>query len=258
MNIEINGEKMIVPYCTCGKCIIRRNRDRNSSIKYPYSKYLGSTYTKTHDQKGLGNSAQYFNRSVRNCFDGTYKEHLTAGLMSTMKFDFKPYLIKLDPNRKEDISLESVPFCGRSTYSSNFPSWGSATLNNNRKSELPIIPVPFRGNSNYLENFKKYDNINKMNSPTLKQFSSLDFKGKILNDSNVKESYKPFDREKVYYLSLERPKKSDKEKSVIIPSDYPKSNNLNSTYRENFNNSKGEECELADFLKKSGLKNLEL
>jgi len=259
MNIELNGEKMTVPICSCGKCIIRRDRFGNRGTKYPYNKTMGSTYNKTHDLKGKGLSAQFFNRSIRNGFEGSYKEHLTAGLMSTMKFDFKPFLVKLDTSRLENQNLEQTPFFGKSTYSANFPSWGGASCGNGPKEKLPFINVPFRGNSNYLENHRKFDEDNyRYLSPNLKQISSLGFKGKILNDSNVKESYKPFESEKTYYLSLERPKKFDKEKAVIIPADYPKSDNLSSTYGVNFRNNLNTECELAQFLKRSGMKNLEL
>lgn len=259
MNIELNGEKLTVPFCSCGKCIIRRNRQGNRSTKYPYNKNMGSTYKKSHDEKGSGLSAQYFNRSIRNGFEGSYKEHLTAGLMSTMKFDFKPFLIKLDPSRLESQNLEQTPFFGKSTYSASFPSWGGASSGNGPKEKLPFINVPFKGNSNYLENHKKFDEENyKCLSPTLKQQSTLEFKGKVLNDSNGKESYKPFDPLKTFYLSLERPKKAEKEKAVIVPADYPKSGNFSSTYGVNFRNNLDSDCELAQFLKKTGLKNLEL
>jgi len=259
MNIELNGEKMTVPICSCGKCIIRRDRFGNRGTKYPYNRNLGSTYAKTHDLKGKGLSAQYFNRSIRNGFEGSYKEHLTAGFMSTMKFDFKPFLIKLDPSRLENQNLDQAPFWGRSTYNSNFPSWGGASKGNGPKEKLPFIKVPFRGNSNNLESYKKHDEDNyKYLSPNLKQFASIDFKGKILNDTNFNESYKPIDNDKNYYLNLERPKKAEREKDILIPADYPKSDNFNSTYGTYFKNNLNENCELALFLRKTGLKNLEL
>jgi len=219
---------------------------------------MGSTYTKNHNTKGNGLSAPYFNRSIRNGFEGSYKEHLTAGLMSTMKFDFKPFLIKLDPSRVESKNLEQTPFWGKSTYSANFPSWGDASSGNGPKEKLPFINVPFRGNSNYLENHTKFgDDSYRYLSPNLKRDSTLEFKGKVLNDSNGRESYKPFDFEaEKHCLSLERPKKADKEKAVIIPADYPKSDNFGSTYSFNFKNNLNSECELSLFLKKHGLTNL--
>ena len=102
MNVEINGEKKTVPFCSCGKCIIRRSRDGNRNSKYPYNRKMETTYKNAYVKKGKGLSAPYFNKSVRNGFDGKFKEHLTSGLMSTMKFDFKPFMIKLDPNRGEN------------------------------------------------------------------------------------------------------------------------------------------------------------
>ena len=251
MNVEINGEKLTLPLCSCGKCIIRRNRDGNRNSKYPYNRNMGSTYTNAFQKKGKGLSAPYFNRSIRNGFDGKYKEHLTSGLMSTMKFDFKPFLIKLDPNRGDNIDLENTPFYGRSTYGFNFPSWGAASSGNGPKDKLPLISVPFRGDSNYLENYKPFDEDGYKNSPQFKQYASIAFRGRILNDSNNMESYQgrnnPF--------SMEKPKKYNKEKGIIIPADYPKE--FGSTYGGSFGEFNNN-CELANYLKKSGMKNLEL
>lgn len=258
MNIELNGEKITVPFCSCGKCILRRNRNGNRNTKYPYNKHLSSTYGKAHDPKGSGLSAQFFNRSIRNGFENSYKEHLTAGLMSTMKFDYKPFLVKLD-NKPENQVLEQTPFFGRSTYNANYPSWGGASSGNGPKIKLPLISVPFRGNSNYDENFKRFeDDTYRFLSPNFKQKASLEFRGKVLNDSNCKESFRPVDRQKVDYVGFERPRKTDREKTVIIPAEYPKADGFNSTYGFSFQDRVDKECELSLFLKKSGLKNLEL
>ena len=45
------------------------------------------------EEKNPVSSPKNFNRSNRNSFDRTYKEHLSSGLMSTMKFDFKPFKV---------------------------------------------------------------------------------------------------------------------------------------------------------------------
>jgi len=249
MNVEINGEKLTVPICSCGKCIIRRNRDGNRNSKYPYNRKMSSTYTNSYQKKGKGLSAPFLNRSIINGFDGKYKEHLTSGLMSTMKFDFKPYLVKMNPNQGDGNGIENTPFYGRSTYGSNFPSWGEASSGNGPKDKLPFIPVPFRGGTNYSDNYRPFDNAK--HSPCLIQGSSLGFNGKILNDSNKRESYQDLGRP----FSMEKPRKNDKEKAVIIPADYPKE--FGSTYGSSFKGLNSD-CELANYLKKSGLKNLEL
>ena len=248
MNVEINGEKKTVPLCTCGKCIIRRNRDGNRNSKYPYNRKMGTTYGGDFVKKGKGLSATFLNRSVRNGFDGKYKEHLTSGLMSTMKFDFKPYLVKNNPNQGDGFDKDQSPFMGRSTYGSNFPSWGGASSGNGPKEKLPFIEVPFRGGSNYSDNYKNFD---PQNTGILRQGSSLGFNGKKLNDSNARESYQGLETP----FSMEKPKKTDKEKAVIIPADYPKE--FGSTYGNSYGGYDSN-CDLAVYLKKSGMKNLEL
>jgi hypothetical protein len=249
MNVEINGEKLTVPVCSCGKCIIKINRDGNRNSKYPYNRNMSTTYTNSFQKNGKGLSAQFVNRSIRNSFDTKHREYLTSGLMSRMKFDFKPYLVKLNNNQGDENEIENTPFLGRSTYGSNFPSWGEASKGNTPNGQLPFIDVPFRGGSNYSDNYKPHDLFK--NSPCKRQKSTLGFSGKILNDSNVRESYKPIERP----FSMEKNKKSDIEKTKIVPADYPKE--FRSTYGNNFKGFNSE-CELAHYLKKSGMKNLEL
>jgi len=251
MNVEIDGENLTLPFCSCGKCIIRRDRDGNRGTKYPYNRTMGTTYTNAFQRKGKGISAPYFNRSIRNGFDGKYKEHLTSGLLSTMKFDFKPFMIKLDPSRREINDFENTPFYGRSTYDCNFPSWGGASSGNGPKEKLPLIPVPFRGGSNYTDNYKPFDDDGYKISPEMKQFASIAFRGRILNDPNGRESYQG----RINPFSMEKPKKYDKERAIILPADYPKE--FNSTYGGSFGPFNSG-CELANHLRKMGRTNLEL
>jgi hypothetical protein len=250
MYVEIDGEKVTVPLCSCGYCIIRRDREGNRNTKYPYNRSMATTYTNSFQKKSNGVSAPYFNRSVRNAFDGKYKEHLTSGLLSTMKFDFRPFMIKLDSCKNDGNYIENTPFFGRSTYGCNFPSWGGATCGNGLPPKLPLIPVPFRGNSNYAEQYKPFGEV-KLSSPEKRPTCSLEFRGRILNDSNSKESYQirsnPF--------SAEKPKRYDKERTFNLQADYPK--DFNTTYGGSFGNVHNK-CELANYLKRSGKINLEL
>jgi len=255
MNLEIDGVKVTVPLCSCGKCIIRRQRYPQHNL-YSYSKNMGSSYLKDYDLKDKTSSPKYLNRSIRNCFNGSYREHLPAGLMSTMKFDFKPYRIKLEESKAESKHLESFPFLGRSSYNTFFPSYGSASNGNNPKEKLPNIFVPFRGNSNYLENYKKYESeLYKNRDPTLTQVGSLNFKGFMSPESTGRDKFRPIDLNQPHYFSSERPKKCEKERAKIIPANYP-NGDQKSTY-ENFYSPSKQECELAVYLTKKGLKALE-
>lgn len=244
MNIVLKGEKVTVPLCSCGKCIIRRARD-NTKGNYPYNEKMSSTYDDHHDEKPFGNSATYFNRSKRDNFDVNHREHIPSLLVSTMKFDFKPYKVKLDPDRKEMVKINTMPFFGNSTYSSFYPNW-NCSQKNDPKDKLPYLKVPFRANSTYGDNFYK----KKAPIPRFKPFNNLEFKGKFFGQPD--EKFNDFDKKA--YLT-DGANKSASEKSKIIPADYPKK--FDSTYRTEFNENDGD-CNLAKFLKKSGMKNLEL
>lgn len=257
MNLEIDGKNIIVPRCTCGKCIIKRQRNVKPNF-FPYNKNMGSTYSKDFDLKDSCSSPRYFNRSKRNGFDGSYKEHLPAGLMSTMKFDFKPFLIKLEETKSTTTLVESTPFFGRSSYNINFPSWGSASSGNTKRLPLPQINLPFRGNSNYLENYTKYEEeIYKNRDPIINNKSNLYFKGLMSPESTVRDAYRPIDLKQSHYFSTEKPKKFLKEKAVIIPHQYSKAD-FRSTYDDFYTENPRYNCELAMYLDNKGLKQLEI
>lgn len=235
---------MTVPLCSCGKCIIRRTREKLKG-NYSYNEKMSSTYDDYHDEKGLGNSAKYFNRSKRANFDVSHKEHLPSLLISTMKFDFKPYKVKLDADKKDMVKINTMPFFGNSTYSSFFPNW-NCSQQNIPKDELPYLKIPFRANSTYGDNFYK----KRAQIPKFKPINNLQFKGKFYGQPD--EKFKDFDKNA--YLT-DAANKSLNEKSKIIPADYPKK--FDSTYRSEFNEGDND-CNLRKFLKESGMKNLEL
>ena len=244
MNIVLKGEKVTVPLCSCGKCIIRRKRE-NSKGHYPYNENMSSTYDDHHDEKNFGNTATYFNRSKRSNFDVNHKEHIPSLLVSSMKFDFKPYKVKLDPDRKETVNIKTMPFFGNSTYSSFYPDW-NCSQKFAPKHNLPYLKVPFRANSTYGENFFK----KKAPIPKFKPFNNLSFKGKFYGQPD--EKFDDFDKNA---YSTDKANKVANEKSKIIPADYPK--DFTSTYRTEFNDT-DKDCNLRVFLKKSGMQKLEL
>lgn len=244
MNIVLKGEKVTVPLCSCGRCIIRRKRD-DLQGNYPYNDKMASTYCDHFDKKKFGNSATYFNRSKNSNFDINHREHIPSLLVSTMKFDYKPYKVKLDFDKKETIKINTMPFFGNSTYSSFFPNW-NCSQNKSPSEKLPHLKIPFRANSTYGDNFYKKKPIHQRYKP----FNNLSFKGKFYGQPN--EKYNDFDKNA--YIN-DGNNKYLNEKSKIIPADYPKK--FDSTYRIEYNDEK-DQCDLAVFLKKSGMKHLEL
>lgn len=238
------------PICSCMKCIIRRERSQRKG-NYQFSS-LGTNYMKEFKEKKMITSPKYFNRSNRNCFDGTFKQHLSSGLMSTMKFDFKPFKVKLDEDNSNKRNLKSFPFWGNSSYNSTYANYGSASNGNDPKQNLPFIKIPFRGNSNYIENFKKYkDDVYSNRDPSLPINCSLGFKGFMSPQSVKSEQFPPADfNTQGHYFSPERTYKAVKEKSNIIPAKY---HNADSTTYENFFNDKNKNCELESYLQTKGM-----
>lgn len=259
MEVEIEGHRVTVPHCTCGKCIVRRLRkDHFSSI--PYNKNLGSTYTKDYDWKtnNKNNEPEFYNRSKHTGFEGCYKEHLPTSLMSTMKFDYKPFKVKLENKVKENIKVPNVPFFGRTSYETQFPNWGAMTIGGRSRVTLPEIKVPLRGNSNYVENYIRYDpKYYEKRDPCDFSKATMQFYGKLNPETSYNTSYKPIDFKQPHYFSNDKFKKSDVEKSSFVPAEFPPSN-FESNYATSFVDYKDNRCRLAEYLKNKGMKYLEV
>jgi hypothetical protein len=257
MVVEKDGEKLIVPTCTCGKCIVRRIR-KGFFDSIPYNKNLGSTYTKDYDWKTNNLNPDFYNRSKHSGFEGCYRTHLPTGLMSTMKFDYKPFKVDLEDPKRQDIKLESVPFFGRTTYSVAYPNWGSSLSDKNTKTTLPEIKIPLRGNSNYKENYIKHPDEFYAKRPAANfAKATLEFFGKLNPDTTYKTSFLPVDFNQPHYFTKDKVRKENVEKSSLIPADFPKSN-FESIYHTSFVDFQDRKCRLAEYLKKRGISYLEI
>lgn len=247
-----------IPKCTCGKCIVKRLR-KDFFTSFPYSKNLGSTYTGDFDWKTAQKNPDFYNRSKHSGFEGVYREHLPTGLISTMKFDYKPFKVKMEEKQPEEHKILSVPFFGRTTYQTKYPNWGSSSVGSKGRMELPEIKVPLRGNSNYRENYTNYDpGFYKKRDPTNFQRSTLEFYGKLNPDTTFNTSYKPIDFNQPHYFNRERMTKTIVEgKSSFVPADFPPSN-FESLYSQSYVDYMDKKCHLAEYLKKRGLKYLEI
>ena len=252
-NVMIADKNCDYPNCTCMKCVIRRERSQRKG-NYQFSS-AGTQYMNEYEEKKYISSPKYFNRSNRNCFDGTYKKHLSSGLMSTMKFDFKPFKVKLDEDNSNKHNLKSFPFWGKSSYDTNFANYGSASNGNDPKKDLPFIKIPFRGGSNYGDNFQKHKDDYSDRDSNLKINCSLGFKGYMNPESHKSEQFKPADFTQQHYFSPERSYKATREKATIIPAKY---HDADSTSYENFFNEKNKHCKLDSFLHSKGKRFMQL
>jgi hypothetical protein len=240
-----------LPVCSCGTCLKLRLSASNFT-KFPYSKNLGTTYKKEFCWKNRENvkSVTYL-RSKHSAFDNTHKEHLTSGLISTQKFDFKPFKMEIDTPKEGSSVVHSLPFFGRSTYQCAFPNWGCAKPMNQSANDHYTINIPLRGKSNYAENYVKFeDNDFKPNSSTGFRKGTLDFLGKFSDYTTTRYNYRGIsENEKKFYLNKQKYKKNEIEKSSLIPAAIPKSN-FATTYSLSFHNTKNnQKCALKEYLK---------
>ena len=256
MSEEIKENEKI-PFCTCGKCIVKRLR-KSHFTNFPYNKNISSTYGADYDLKPIGCNQNFYNRSKHTGFEGSYREHLPTGLMSTMKFDYKPFKVSTEDKPKEEHKIFSVPFMGRTSYQTSFPNWGSVSATKESGTQLPEIKVPFRGKSNYAENYLKHSAEFYKKRDQLKTNSTLGFYGKFITEPTTGSSYKPIDFNQPHYFNFERITKFKVEgKSSLLPPEYSKSN-LESLYTSSYIDFRDKKCELAEWLKSRGLKSLEI
>jgi hypothetical protein len=232
---------------------------KDTYTNFPYGKNLASTYSGDFDLKDIKRSPDIYLRSKHSGFDGLYKEHLPTGLISTMKFDFKPFKVKMEDKQQEDFKIMSVPFFGRTTNQANYANWGDISVGNREKVELPEIKVPCRGNSNYLENYINHDPDRYINRVPM-NFSkgTLKFYGKLNPETTFNTSFKPVDLNQPHYFNRKRITKTMVEgKSSLEPAKFPNSN-IESLYAESYIDFKDKMCQLAEHLRKTGIKCLEI
>ncbi len=249
---------MGVPLCTCGKCVVVRVR-KDLFEKFPYRKNLASSYGSDFDWKNADKNPDFYNRSKHTGFEGSYREHLPSGLISTMKFDYKPFRVQREHKVPEEHKVISAPFFARTTNQVTYPNWGSMNSCNEKNTKLPEIRVPFRGNSNYAQNYGGYDpEVYKNRNPLLKTNPTLEFYGKFKPDTTFNTSFKPIDLNQPHYFNRERVTKTMVEgKSSLEPANFPKSN-FESLYSRSYIDYKDFKCPLHEHMKKSGTRTLEI
>lgn len=254
---DYNTEVTNVPICVCGKCIVKRMRN-DVLQKFPYGKNLGSTYNLEFDWKSNQKNPDFYNRSKHSGFEGVHREHLPTGLMSTMKFDYKPFKVKSEEKKQQEHKVFSVPFFGRTTNNIMYPSWGTSSSSNNDKTDLPQIKVPFRGNSNYTENYMKHDPMFYKKRDQIVPKATLDFYGRFNPDTTFNTSFRKVDFNQPHYFNHERITKTIVEgKSSFVHANFPKSN-FESLYSQAYVDYNDKKCPLADYLNKNGHKYLEI
>ena len=244
LDVEIDGVRTRVPQCTCGKCIVRRQR-KNEEPTIPYNKDLQSIYTSDYPAKKPIKDKGFLNRAKLTGFENSYKETLPGGLTSTMKGDYVPYDVNLVEPKKTSYDIYSGPFIGPTTNQVNYLNWGSSGADKIKATTFPDIKIPLRGNSNYNENYVKYPNA-KTREP-FKVTDSQKPHGKLADDTTYNTDYVPheFNNDKITPF----------QGTNIISADNPP-DNFDTTYRINYIDYDDKMCRLRKYLNARGMRYL--
>ena len=245
LEVTIDGVKTKVPPCTCGKCIVRRLR-KDFFESLPYSKDLGSTYTKDYPWKNPYKNPIYYNRSMHTGFENSYKPAILGGHISEMRDKYRPY--KTDPTafKKVGHQVTSKPFIGNTTYDIEFPDWGSINTSKNKEVPYPAVVVPLRGESDYHRNYIKYpDKYYKPREPYNFNHSNMRFYGNLKPDTTYRTSYVP--KEIPPKESTDNPFLKS---NAFVSADAPPEN---TTYHDHYVEYDHSMCELRKYLNARGM-----
>jgi len=203
----LNLIRCTYPYCNCGKCILRKNREHSSSPNYNYDKNIRSIYRNEYHWKSPVKIDHLKNAQISR-IDKGFKEHLKSGLISVTKNDYKNIastepnlntepIPKSKKNMENDVRMD-IPFLGRSSYETLYPNWQTFIDKKNRINSEIKASIPFNGKSSYKETFGKIEKkyyIEKA-SPILKKDNLEVGVSELITQTTSGEFYKPIDLKK--------------------------------------------------------------
>ena len=246
LDVEIDGVRTRVPQCTCGKCIVRRQK-KLEDPSIPYNKDLSSIYTSDYPPKNPIKDKGFLNRAKLTGFQNSYKETLPGGLTSTMKGDYVPYDVNLSDPKKNTYDIYSGPFTGPTTNEVNYLNWGSSGAPKIKASTYPEIKIPLRGDSNYNENYIKHPTENyKMREP-FRPIDSQKPHGKLADDTTYNTDYIPRESDHEKFKPLQN--------NNFISAENPP-DNFDTTYRINYIDYDDKMCRLRKYLNARGMRYL--
>lgn len=204
----LNLVRCTFPYCNCGKCILKKNREQSLSPNYNYDKNIKSMY-KNQFQWNSPEKTEQMKYAKISRLDKGFKEHLKSGLISVMRNDFKNVPStstepNVEPAPKSRKNLENnvqmnIPFLGRSSYETLYPNWQTSIDKSNKINNEAKFSIPFSGKSSYKETFgnieKKYyiektSPIHKRDNLEVGNF------GELVSMTTSNEFYRPIDLQK--------------------------------------------------------------
>ena len=246
LEVEIDGVKTHVPQCTCGKCIVRRER-KNEDPVIPYNKDLSSIYTSDYPPKKPIRDNGFLNRAKLTGFENSFKETLPGGLTSTMKGDYVPYDVKPEKPKQTSYDIYSGPFTGPTTNEVNYLNCGSSAAGKTKQTTFPDIKIPLRGNSDYNDNYIRYPPENYKKREPFRITDNQKPHGKLADDTTYNTDFVPHEINNERFKPLMS--------SNFINSENPP-DNFDTTYKINYINYDDKMCRLRKYLNARGMRYL--
>lgn len=246
LEVEINGQLTKVPQCTCGKCIVRRLREKlNPSMPYHN---IESIYTTDYPPKNPIKDPGFYNRSKHSGVGNFYKANLPGNYKSTMKKDYLPFEVDTEKVDKTKNPGVVPPFIGETSYGNDYPNWGSSNPIPAEKDHCPKIELPLRGKSNYNENYVPYPN-NKMRKPLKRDGQLTKPFGKLNDETTYGNAYVPKE------LFPQESEKPNQYPPAFLGEEFPP-DNFESTYKNDYINYDDGMCRLRKYLNARGMRYL--
>lgn len=253
-NQTIAEKCLDIPLCTCGTCIIKRDK-KDHFFSLPYSSRLGSIYQNDFNWKNPRVFKTDYLKATHSAHENSYRKNINNCLISTSKMSYKPFKVSLEGIEPKTVNVQSIPFYGSTTYENTYINFGSSRLPKNSDPDDKDFRVAFRGNSSYRCDFKPHDYSQTQKKiiypPTLK------FVGDISNETEFRYNYKPVDLKQPAYFGGDKINKAEINKSQMIPCPFPKSNFesiTNTSFKDHFK----EPCKLRDYMKRNNLTAIEV
>jgi len=131
---------------------------------------------------------------LKNDFFTTFHNNETMSVATTMRTDYKPWNTGPPQRMKDPTTFHSVPFAGKSSYRSEFVSWGPNPVNieKNQQGLSVISELPFLSKTTYKDNFGNWQPSHTQSLKKKSERSPLSPGIPFLGETSSMKDYKPF------------------------------------------------------------------
>lgn len=246
-----------IPLCTCGKCIVKRNK-KDHFVSLPYSSKLASIYQNDFNWKNPRVFKTDYLKANHSAMENSLRKNIPGCLVTTNKIAYKPFKVSLEGIQPKTHKVENIPFYGSTTYENTHINFGSTRLAKGIELEPNNVKVNFRGKSMYTQDYRPHDKEDYMKKDTYIYYKpTLKFVGEVSGETDYNQNFLPVDLKQPEYFGGGSLKKADLYKNQNIPCPFPKSV-FESVTRTAFVDHFQRPCKLRQYLDKRGLTGLEI